>query len=70
MPLAACWWSGRHCGLVVPGGCPSRLLSLRPCVMQATRHGIWVSNIPSAGMGNALSCAEHIFYLTLALLRR
>lgn len=35
----------------------------------ATRHGIWVSNIPSAGMGNALSCAEHIFYLTLALLR-
>jgi lactate dehydrogenase-like 2-hydroxyacid dehydrogenase len=37
---------------------------------QATQRGIWVSNISSAGMGNALSCAEHIIYLTLALLRR
>lgn len=37
---------------------------------QATRLGIWVSNIPSADTGNALSCAEHIMYLTLALLRR
>ena len=31
--------------------------------------GIWVSNIPSEGTGNALSCAEMAMYLTLACLR-
>ncbi len=61
----------QHCGLLV---CSLRLMkrandvaNLLPA--QATKRGIWVSNIPSAGMGNALSCAEHVFYLTLALLR-
>jgi phosphoglycerate dehydrogenase-like enzyme len=37
--------------------------------MQATELGIWVSNIPSAGTGNAISCAEHALLLTLATLR-
>ena len=37
--------------------------------MQATSRGIHVSNIPSAGTGNALSCAEMAVYLTLACLR-
>lgn len=36
---------------------------------QATRRGIWVSNIKSSGTGNAVSCAEHIIHLTLSLLR-
>lgn len=36
---------------------------------QATQRGIWVSNIPSEGTGNALSCAEMAIYLTLACLR-
>ncbi|EFN57851.1 hypothetical protein CHLNCDRAFT_143308 [Chlorella variabilis] len=35
----------------------------------ATELGIWVSNIPSAGTGNAASCAEHAIYLMLATLR-
>ncbi|GAB4816694.1 hypothetical protein N2152v2_003740 [Parachlorella kessleri] len=35
----------------------------------ATRLGIWVSNIPSGGTGNAASCAEHAMYLMLATLR-
>ncbi|EIE22438.1 hypothetical protein COCSUDRAFT_37061 [Coccomyxa subellipsoidea C-169] len=35
----------------------------------ATERGIWVSNIPSEGTGNALSCAEMAIYLTLACLR-
>ena len=30
---------------------------------------MWVSNIPSAGTGNALSCAEMALYLMLACLR-
>lgn len=38
------------------------------CV-QATSKGIQVSNIPSEGTGNALSCAEMALYLTLACLR-
>lgn len=37
--------------------------------MQATERGIWVSNIPSEGTGNALSCAEMAMYLMLACLR-
>jgi hypothetical protein len=37
---------------------------------QATQRGIWVSNIPSAGTGNALSCAEMAVFLMLATLRR
>ena len=37
--------------------------------MQATSRGIHVSNIPSEGTGNALSCAEMAIYLTLACLR-
>ena len=37
--------------------------------MQATSKGIHVSNIPSEGTGNALSCAEMAIYLTLACLR-
>ena len=37
--------------------------------LQASSRGIKVSNIPSAGTGNALSCAEHAILLTLALLR-
>lgn len=36
---------------------------------EATRLGIWVSNIPSGGTGNAASCAEHAVYLMLATLR-
>ncbi|CAL5221445.1 g3635 [Coccomyxa viridis] len=35
----------------------------------ATLRGIHVSNIPSEGTGNALSCAEMAVYLTLACLR-
>jgi hypothetical protein len=35
----------------------------------ATRAGIKVARIPSAGTGNALSCAEHSIYLILSLLR-
>jgi len=35
----------------------------------ATRAGIKVAKIPSAGTGNALSCAEHSIYLILSLLR-
>lgn len=35
----------------------------------ATRLGIKVARIPSAGTGNALSCAEHAIYLMLSLLR-
>ena len=38
--------------------------------LQATEQGIWVSNIPSASTGNALSCAEHAVYLMLATLRQ
>lgn len=38
--------------------------------VQATEQGIWVSNIPSASTGNALSCAEHAIYLMLATLRQ
>lgn len=30
---------------------------------------MWVSNIPSAGTGNAVSCAEHTIYLMMATLR-
>lgn len=30
---------------------------------------MWVSNIPSDGTGNALSCAEMAVYLVLACLR-
>ncbi len=37
--------------------------------MQASSMGICVSNIPSEGTGNALSCAEMAIYLTLACLR-
>ena len=37
--------------------------------MQATARGIHVSNIPSEGTGNALSCAEMAMYLALACLR-
>jgi len=37
--------------------------------MQASAKGIHVSNIPSEGTGNALSCAEMAIYLTLACLR-
>lgn len=40
-----------------------------PADAQATELGIWVSNIPSAGTGNAASCAEHAIYLMLATLR-
>lgn len=36
----------------------------------ATELGIWVTNIPSAGTGNAASCAEHAIYLMLAALRQ
>ena len=36
---------------------------------QATARGVWVSNIPSEGTGNALSCAEMAVYLILACLR-
>lgn len=35
----------------------------------ATELGVWVSNIPSAGTGNAASCAEMAIFLTLATLR-
>lgn len=35
----------------------------------ATQLGIWVSNITSAGTGNAVSCAEHAIFLVLATLR-
>lgn len=41
-----------------------------PVTLQATEQGIWVSNIPSSGTGNALSCAEHAIYLMLATLRQ
>ena len=37
---------------------------------QASRQGIYVSNIPSSDSPNALSCAEHTVYLILALLRQ
>lgn len=37
---------------------------------QASELGIWVSNIPSAATGNALSCAEHAVFLMLATLRQ
>lgn len=37
--------------------------------LQATEHGVMVSNIPSRTTGNALACAEHALLLTLALLR-
>jgi phosphoglycerate dehydrogenase-like enzyme len=39
-------------------------------VLQASRQGIYVSNIPSADTGNAVSCAEHAILLTLSLLRQ
>lgn len=35
----------------------------------ASKRGIAVSNIPSDGTGNALSCAEHALFLMLSLLR-
>lgn len=35
----------------------------------ATKLGIWVSNIPSAGTGNSVSCAEMAIFLILATLR-
>ena len=47
----------------------SPCLALHCIVLQATRRGVWVSNILSAGTGNALSCAEHAIYLMLATLR-
>lgn len=37
--------------------------------MQAAKHGITVSNIPSDHTGNAVSCAEHVIHLALSLLR-
>jgi phosphoglycerate dehydrogenase-like enzyme len=36
----------------------------------ATRAGVWVARIPSAGTGNAESVAEHALLLMLALARR
>ena len=36
----------------------------------ATRAGVWVARIPSAGTGNAESVAEHAMLLMLALARR
>ncbi|MCD7473362.1 hypothetical protein HAX54_015187 [Datura stramonium] len=36
----------------------------------ATRHGIKVARIPSNKTGNAVSCAEMVVYLILALLRK
>ena len=48
----------------------ARLTVLHCIALQATRRGVWVSNILSAGTGNALSCAEHAIYLMLATLRR
>ncbi|GMH34351.1 hypothetical protein BSKO_02185 [Bryopsis sp. KO-2023] len=36
---------------------------------KALQMGIRVANIPGHGTGNAMSCAEHALYLTLALLR-
>eukprot|EP00210_Caulerpa_lentillifera_P007178 g6868.t1 len=36
----------------------------------ASSRGIWVGNIPSNECSNALSCAEHAIYLTMAVLRR
>ena len=38
-------------------------------IKTATKLGIWVSNIPSAGTGNSTSCAEMAIFLTMALLR-
>ncbi|KAH9330239.1 hypothetical protein KI387_002347, partial [Taxus chinensis] len=35
----------------------------------ATKFGIKVARIPSSGSGNSLSCAEHVIYLILGLLR-
>ena len=35
----------------------------------ATAAGVWLSNIPSHGTGNAISCAEHALFLMLACLR-
>jgi phosphoglycerate dehydrogenase-like enzyme len=35
-----------------------------------TRLGIWLSNIPTQRTPNALSCAEHAIFLTLAALRQ
>ncbi|KAL4418773.1 hypothetical protein ABPG77_010378 [Micractinium sp. CCAP 211/92] len=39
-------------------------------ICTATELGIWVTNIPSAGTGNAASCAEHAIFLMLAALRQ
>lgn len=39
-------------------------------IAEATRRGIYVSNVPSHLTGNALSCAEHAIFLALACLRR
>jgi len=38
-------------------------------IATATKLGIFVSNIPSAGTGNSTSCAEMAIFLSLALLR-
>ena len=51
----------------LPSGKPC-MPGMAPCA-QATARRVWVSNIPSAGTGNALSCAEMAVYLVLACLR-
>lgn len=38
-------------------------------IIAATKFGIFVSNIPSAGTGNSTSCAEMAIFLSMALLR-
>ena len=45
------------------------LMTYDSVATQASERGIAVSNMPSRGTGNALSCAEHAMMLAFMLLR-
>lgn len=63
--------SSRTCAAcrVVPNTTP--YLPARPCRLlgphQATELGVWVTNIPSHGTGNAISCAECVCFAAAGL---
>ena len=66
----------RCCGADAVASTPPRPPSAYPAAhgpslypAQASELGVWVSNIPSAGTGNAIGCAEHAMYLMMATLR-
>lgn len=63
-------WRVVDLGLLVQHGCWIQVGLEGVDVKACAEHGVYVTNIPSDGTGNAASCAEHALYLMLGLLRR